>query len=55
MHSYNYIPVCKSIRIHGDVFSDCSEFKSLSFENGFDAFQVNVILLMNFLLHLVKK
>lgn len=63
MHDYNYIPVCKSIRIHGDVFSDWSEFKSFPFElalqkhreNGFDAFQVNVILLMNFLLHLDKK
>lgn len=42
MHSYNCIPVCKSIRIHSEVLSDWSEFKSLSFdaalhtENGFD-------------------
>ena len=32
MHSYNCIPVCKSIRVHSEVFSDWSEFKSLSFE-----------------------
>lgn len=32
MHSYNYIPVCKSIRVHSEVLSDWSEFKSLSFE-----------------------
>lgn len=32
MHDYNYILVCKSIRIHGDVLSDWSEFKSFPFE-----------------------
>lgn len=32
MHDYNYIPVCKYIRIQGDVFSDWSEFKSFPFE-----------------------
>ncbi len=42
MLRYNYILVCKSIRIHSEVLSDWSEFKSLSFEaalhreNGFD-------------------
>lgn len=60
MHSYNYIPACKSIRIHREVLSDWSEFKSLSFEAASYrkwiryVFQANVILLLNFLQRLDK-